>query len=102
MTLLKRIGLAPGLVAAQAAALAFAAPLVAPMAAFAAPVVGDVVGTSPEAATAALKDKGCDVQAFEAEDGKIEAKCTDAASGQRIEVYIDPASGAVTAVKDED
>ena len=74
----------------------------APVAALAAPAVGDIVGTTPETATAALLEKGCTVQAFEAEDGKIEAKCTDAASGKLIEVYIAPASGAVTNVKNED
>ena len=72
-----------------------------PVAAFAEPKVGDVVGTNPEAATAALKGLGCEVKSFEAEDGKIEAKCTDAA-GKMTEVYIDPASGAITKIKDED
>ena len=67
----------------------------------AAPAVGDVVGTTPEAATAALAEKGCKVSDFEAEDGKIEAKCTDGA-GKLMEVYIDPASGAVTEVKSGD
>ncbi|WP_259444835.1 PepSY domain-containing protein [Neotabrizicola shimadae] len=73
----------------------------APLAALAAPAVGDVVGTTPEAATAALAEKGCKVSDFEAEDGKIEAKCTDEA-GKPMEVYIDPASGAVTEVKSGD
>jgi hypothetical protein len=73
-----------------------------PFAAMALPVVGDVAGTSPEAATAALKDKGCEVQAFEPEDGKIEAKCTDTATGDLVEVYIDPKTGAVADIKLED
>lgn len=73
----------------------------APLAALAAPAVGDVVGTNAEAATAALAEKGCKVTAFEAEDGKIEAKCTDEA-GAMMEVYIDPATGAVTEVKSGD
>jgi hypothetical protein len=74
----------------------------APLAALATPMRGDVVGTNPTDATAALKDKGCTVTAFEAEDGKIEAKCTDDASGKAMEVYIDPASGAVTEIKTDD
>lgn len=73
----------------------------APLAALAAPAVGDMVGTNPEAATAALAEKGCKVTDFEAEDGKIEAKCTDEA-GKLMEVYIDPATGAVTDVKSGD
>lgn len=74
----------------------------APFAAMALPVVGDVVGTTPEAATAALEAAGCKVTAFEAEDGKIEAKCTDAATNAAMEIYIDPKTGAVTEVKSGD
>ncbi len=70
-----------------------------PLGALAMPVVGDIVGTNPEAATAALAKSGCTVQEFEAEKGKIEAKCTDTTTGNLAEVYIDPASGAVTEVK---
>ncbi len=73
-----------------------------PVAALAMPAVGDVIGTDPEAAKAALADKGCTVNDFEPEDGQIEAKCTDTASGADMEVYIDPATGAVTAIKAED
>lgn len=73
-----------------------------PLAALALPAVGDVVGTNPEDATAALKAAGCDVQEFEAEDGKIEAKCIDTATGKSMEIYIDPKTGAVTEIKDED
>ena len=72
-----------------------------PAAAFAMPVVGDVVGTNPADATAALAKAGCTVQEFEAEDGMIEAKCLDEAKA-RWEVYIDPASGAVTKIKADD
>lgn len=80
-------------------ALALAA---SPFAALALPAVGDIVGTNPEAATAALKAAGCDVTQFEAEDGQIEAKCTDTATSKSMEVYIDPKTGAVTDVKSED
>ncbi len=72
-----------------------------PIAAQAMPVVGDHVGTNPKEAAAALEKAGCTVREFEAEDGKIEAKCTDA-SNKLWEVYIDPASGKVTNVKDDD
>jgi hypothetical protein len=73
-----------------------------PMAAMAMPVVGDMVGTDPDTAKAALEKAGCTVNEFEAEDGKIEAKCTDTATQTAMEVYIDPASGKVTDIKAED
>ncbi|MAC81141.1 MAG: hypothetical protein CML66_24135 [Rhodobacteraceae bacterium] len=72
-----------------------------PLAAFAMPKVGDIVGTNPTEATAALEAAGCAVQEFEAEGGMIEAKCLDEAKA-RWEVYIDPKTGAVTKIKDED
>ncbi|MFO1203203.1 MAG: PepSY domain-containing protein [Tabrizicola sp.] len=73
-----------------------------PMAAIAAPVVGDMIGTDPETAKAALEKAGCPVTAFEAEDGKIEAKCTDTATNKPMEVYIDPATGKVADIKSEE
>jgi len=72
-----------------------------PVAAHAMPVVGDTVGTNPAEATAALAKAGCTVKEFEAEDGQIEAKCTDA-SNKLWEVYIDPKSGKVTNIKADD
>lgn len=72
-----------------------------PMAALAMPVVGDQVGTDPETAKAALEKAGCTVNEFQAEDGKIEAKCTDTATRKAMEVYVDPASGKVTDIKTE-
>lgn len=75
--------------------------LAAPAAALAMPAVGDIVGTNPTDATAALAKAGCAVRKFEAEKGKIEAKCIDAAD-KRWEVYIDPVTGAVTRVKADD
>ena len=78
---------------------AFALVLVTPMAALAMPAVGDMIGTDPETAKAALEKAGCTVDEFEAEDGKIEAKCKDAATGADMEVYIDPASGKVVEIK---
>lgn len=72
-----------------------------PLSALAMPVVGDIVGTNPTDATAALEKAGCKVAEFEAEDGKIEAKCTDEA-GKLWEVYIDPKTGAVTQINGEE
>lgn len=76
--------------------------LTAPLAAFAMPVIGDIVGTNPDDAKAALEKAGCTLDAFEAEDGKIEAKCKDTATGTAMEVYIDPKTGAVTDIKSTD
>jgi hypothetical protein len=73
-----------------------------PMAALAAPAVGDMIGTDPDTAKAALEKAGCTVNAFEAEDGKIEAKCTDTATSKTLEIYIDPASGKVADIKSEE
>lgn len=70
----------------------------APAFAHAMPAVGDIVGTNPEDATAALSAAGCSVDEFDAEDGQIEAKCHTAES-EHYEVYIDPNSGAVTRIK---
>lgn len=78
------------------------APLFAPLAAVAMPAVGDMIGTDPDTAKAVLEKVGCVVDEFEAEDGKIEAKCKDTATGKDMEVYIDPASGKVTDIKAED
>ncbi len=78
------------------------AALTAPFAALAMPAVGDIVGTNPADATAALEKAGCKVAEFEAEDGKIEAKCTDTATAKLMEVYIDPKTGAVVEIKAED
>jgi Peptidase propeptide and YPEB domain len=65
------------------------------------PAVGDMPGTTPEAVRAALDAAGCPVDALEAEKGKIEAKCHDA-TGKTWDVYIDPATGKVAEVSDED
>jgi beta-lactam-binding protein with PASTA domain len=75
---------------------------VTPLAALAMPAIGDVVGTDPDAAKAALEAAGCMVDEFEAEDGKIEAKCKDTATNADMEVYIDPATGKVVDIKGED
>ena len=63
--------------------------IAAPVAAFAMPAVGDVVGTNPADAAAALQKAGCDLKGFEAEGGMIEAKCYDE-NNKMHEVYINP------------
>ena len=73
----------------------------APLAAAALPAVGDRVGTDPATATTALEAAGCMAPRFEAEDGKIEAKCHDAEM-RKWEIYIDPESGQVAKVKADD
>ncbi len=78
------------------------AALLLPAAAMAMPTVGQIVGTNPDEASAALGAAGCPVDEFEAEDGRIEAKCIETATAKHWEVYIDPASGAVVELKDED
>lgn len=82
--------------------LSFLALAATPMAALAMPAVGDLIGTDPETAKVALEKAGCPVDEFAAEDGKIEAKCKDAATGKAMEVYIDPASGKVADIKSVD
>ena len=52
--------------------------------------------------SAALEAAGCKVNSFEPEDGKIEAKCTETATGKIWEIYIDPKTGAVSEVKADD
>jgi hypothetical protein len=73
-----------------------------PMGAMAMPSIGDMVGTNPTDATAALKEAGCAVYAFEAEDGMIEAKCTEVETNKAWEIYIDPANGQIKNIKSDD
>ncbi|MCC6303648.1 MAG: PepSY domain-containing protein [Rhodobacteraceae bacterium] len=70
-----------------------------PVAALALPAVGDRLGTTPAEVTAALAAAGCPVSEFEAETAKVEAECTETATGKRWEIYIDPTSGLVTKVE---
>ena len=74
--------------------------LATPFAASAMPVVGDIVGSNADAAKVALEKAGCPVEMFEAEDGKIEAVCTDAATSKKMDVTIDPTTGAVLTIKE--
>ena len=76
--------------------------LALPGAAFALPAVGDHLGTDAETVTAVLAAAGCSVTGFEVEDGKVEAKCTETATNAAWEIYIDPQTGNVVDLKDED
>lgn len=62
--------------------------------------IGAPVGTTPDAVRAALVADGYDVRKIEAEDGQIEAYALK--DGQRFEIYVDPATGAVSGIKLED
>lgn len=73
-----------------------------PAVAFAEVKVGDMVGTSGAEAKTALEAAGCPVEKFEAEDGKIEAVCKMADSGEMLEIVIDPKSGAILDIKKGD
>jgi hypothetical protein len=42
------------------------------------------------------------VYAFEAEDGMIEAKCTEVETNKAWEIYIDPANGQIKNIKSDD
>ncbi len=70
-----------------------------PLAALAVPAVGDMIGTTPDQAKTALTAAGCTDAVFGAEGGNIEAKCTDAATGAKWEIYINPQTGAVVDMK---
>ncbi len=85
----------------QATLIAFALTLV-PMASLALPALGDLIGTNATDATAALNAAGCETVDFETEGGKIEARCTDTATGVLWEIVIDPATGLVVGLKQGD
>lgn len=73
-----------------------------PGAAFALPQVGDVIGTNPDTARPALEAAGCTVDEFEVEDGLVEAKCHEVTSGKKWEIYINPQTGAVEKLAEND
>ncbi len=84
---------------------AFSAALLAlaiPGAALALPEVGDTLGTKADEVRPALEAAGCPVADFEVEDGMVEAKCTDVASGAMWEIYINPKTGVVERMKQGD
>ncbi|SDG42979.1 MULTISPECIES: PepSY domain-containing protein [Thalassobaculum] len=62
--------------------------------------LGTVLGTTPEAVSAALTEAGYTVQKHEREHGRIEVKATR--EGKRYEIKVDATSGAVTAIELDD
>ena len=62
--------------------------------------LGTVLGTTPEAAAAALTQAGYTVQKQEREHGRIEIKATR--DGKRYEIKVDETTGAVTAIEHDD
>lgn len=82
-------------------ALALAAAGVLPATAAATEVkVGDVLGTSVEDVRAALASRGYTVTEIEREDDEIEAEVKQA--GVELEIEIDPATGAITEIEQDD
>ena len=80
---------------------ALAAVLAFPLALSAASeMVGMQAGKTTEEITATLAAQGYEVRKVEAEDGELEAYVVK--NGKRLEIYVDPASGAVTKVKEDD
>ena len=73
--------------------------MLAPLAATAMPVVGDNVGSGADTVKAALETAGCMVKVFEAEDGRVEAICTETATSAVWDISIDPANGLITEIK---
>lgn len=62
--------------------------------------VGDMLGTTPEAVQTALTDMGWEVRKLDTEDGYIEAYAV--MGDMMAEIYVDPATGNVVKVSDED
>ncbi len=80
-----------------AAAVALAA---VPGLALAGMSVGDSVGTSDEEIRAALTAQGYSIEEIENEDGKFEAEVV--LNGQTFEIEIDPHSGNVLEIEEDD
>lgn len=62
--------------------------------------MGTELGTTPEAVKAALTEMGWDVRKLDVEDGMIEAYAV--MGDQMAEIYVDPATGAVVKVGEDD
>lgn len=65
--------------------------------AIAMPSVGDVIGTALSDAQAALAAQGLTLTEYDLDDGRIEITAHDDAT--RVEMYLDPATGAVTRIE---
>lgn len=82
---------------ATAVALALALPLGL---AAAAEMVGAQAGKTADEVKASLTAQGYEVRKVEREDGKLEAYAVK--NGKRLEIHVDPATGAVTRVEEDD
>lgn len=82
---------------ATAVAIALAVPL---SLAAAAEMVGTQAGKTADEIKASLAAQGYEVRKIEREDGKLEAYAVK--DGKRLEIYVDPATGAVTKVEEDD
>ena len=61
---------------------------------------GDTLGKTAAEVSQTLAGMGYDVRKVETDDGKIEAEV--AKDGQRLEIYVDPATGTVSRIKEDD
>lgn len=61
---------------------------------------GDTVGTDGAAIRSALEADGYEVRKIETEDGELEAYALK--DGKRYEIHVDPASGKVSRVEEDD
>ena len=83
------------------AGTAIAAALALPFSlAAAAEIVGTQAGTTADEIRTTLAAEGYEVRKVEQEDGMLEAYALK--DGKRLEIYVDPATGAVTKVKQDD
>ena len=82
--------------------IAFAMAVAAPLGlAVAAPdLTGSNIGKTADEITASLTSQGYEVKKVKPEDGLLEAYALK--DGKRYEVYVDPATGKVAKVKEED
>jgi hypothetical protein len=71
-----------------AALTALAAPAIAM------PAIGDVIGTTLAESEAALAEQGLTMTEYDLDDGRIQVTAHDDA--QRVELHLDPETGAVT------
>ena len=61
------------------------------------PSIGDVLGTTLTDTTAALAQQGLTMTEYDLDDGRIEVTAHDDAT--RVELYLDPTTGAVTRIE---
>lgn len=85
----------------QLAAAAIVAAIALPASlALAAVAAGDYAGKTEAEIAESLKQQGYEVRKVESEDGYLEAYALQ--EGARYEIYIDPASGKVVQIKQDD